>query len=383
MLEQTQGKGPQPNDFGFGEGEMMLRDAVKKFFRVNLPTEKLHRLVADDYDLHRATTAKWNKELWQQMVDLGWTALAVPELVGGAEMSLIAVASIAEEAGRVAFPSPLISTLCATFVLKACRSDVANSALQTIANGSAVSSAISNQQGSWEPEQTDVMIEGNQLNGSAFYVQDAQKVEAFIVSAKHSHGVGLYLVNANAKGLNIIQDAIVDLTRDQAHIEFNGVEARCLTKLGGDALSKALPALLTIVAADMVGAAEWQLQETAEYAKMRKQFERPIGFFQAVKHPLVDLMIMIDQAKSLVYNAACAIEHEPKKSEQYARMANAMASDMANFASSRSVQFHGGIGFTWECFAHLYFKRQMHNQFLYGDGKYQRKKLAELILGTV
>jgi len=83
MLEQTQDTGTQPNNFGFGEDEVMLRNSVKKFFSDNLPTEKLHRLVADDFDIHRDTTTKWDQDLWQQMVTLGWTAIAVPEIAGG------------------------------------------------------------------------------------------------------------------------------------------------------------------------------------------------------------------------------------------------------------------------------------------------------------
>jgi alkylation response protein AidB-like acyl-CoA dehydrogenase len=135
-----------------------------------------------------------------------------------------------------------------------------------------------------------------------------------------------------------------------------------------------------MVAADMCGAGEWQLQTTAEYAKTRVQFEKVIGFFQAVKHPIVNMMIMIDEARSLVYNAACTIDHEPEQSAVFAHMAKASASDMAAFASGRSVQFHGGMGFTWECFVHLHFKRQLHNQVLYGDAAYHRAKLAEIMM---
>ena len=94
-------------------------------------------------------------------------------------------------------------------------------------------------------------------------------------------------------------------------------------------------------------------------------------------------MIEIDHARSLVYNAACAIDHEPDQAVLCAHMAQSTASDMAEFASNRSVQFHGGIGFTWECFIHLHFKRQMHNQVLYGDGGYHRAKLADMIMGPV
>ena len=92
-------------------------------------------------------------------------------------------------------------------------------------------------------------------------------------------------------------------------------------------------------------------------------------------------MIEIDQAKSLTYNAACAIDEEPENAEKLARMAKSAASDMAVFSASRAVQFHGGIGFTWECYVHLYFKRQMHNQILFGDARYQRSKLAEILMG--
>jgi alkylation response protein AidB-like acyl-CoA dehydrogenase len=133
----------------------------------------------------------------------------------------------------------------------------------------------------------------------------------------------------------------------------------------------------------MCGAAEWQLQTTVEYATVRTQFDKPIAFFQAIKHPLVELMVMLDQARSLVYNAACAIDYEPELAEQYARMAKSSASDAAAFACTRSVQTHGGIGFTWECFVHLYFKRQKHNQALMGDGVYQRAKLADIMMGPI
>ena len=146
-------------------------------------------------------------------------------------------------------------------------------------------------------------------------------------------------------------------------------------------LAYAMPAILTLISADMVGAGEWLLQTTVEYAKTRVQFDRPLGFFQAVKHPLVNVMLDIDRAKSLVYNAACSIDCDEGGALLNARMAKSMASDMAVFASSRAVQFHGGIGFTWECYVHIFFKRQMHNQVLYGDGKYHRQKIADAVIG--
>ena len=242
---------------------------------------------------------------------------------------------------------------------------------------------MTNQKGSWDTADTDVSVTDGQINGTAYFVQEAMKADQLVVSAKSADGVGLYVVDAAAEGVEIIADAIVDLTRNQARIQFNNVAATKVAAPGvGDvALAKAMPAILCVTSADMVGSGEWLLQTTTEYATTRVQFERPIGFFQAVKHPLVNVMIAIDQAKSLTYTVTCAVEEEPEKAEELARMAKSSASDMAAFSASRAVQFHGGIGFTWECFVQLYFKRQMHNQVLFGDSKYQRFRLAEKLIG--
>jgi alkylation response protein AidB-like acyl-CoA dehydrogenase len=203
------------------------------------------------------------------------------------------------------------------------------------------------------------------------------------VSAKSDAGIGLYLISAQASGLTLEADRIIDLTRDQARLTFDQASAEVLAAPGtGDAvIDAAMPALLCVLSADMVGAGEWLLQTTVEYTKTRVQFDRPLGFFQAVKHPLVNVMLQIDNAKSLTYNAACAFDHDPDSALRLARMAKSEASDMAVFSSSRAVQFHGGIGFTWECYVHLFFKRQMHSQVMLGDAKYQRALLADLVMG--
>ncbi len=378
----------QPKNFGFGEEEQMVRDSARKFLKDNLPIERLRTLVAKDHvEAYESEVqpANYDEELWKQIIELGWTALGVPEADGGMGMKMIALTSLAEEAGRAGLPSPLISTLMATCVLR--ETDNASGALGKIAEGRPASLAITTAEGSWDSADTDVVAEtsgtGAVLNGRASFVQDARKAELLIVSARSDAGIGLYAVAADAPGLKILPDRIVDLTRDQATVEFANVEVKqsdVVASLGtGDkAVESALPALLTIVSADICGAAEWQLQTTAEYAKVRKQFDRPIGFFQAVKHPIVDMMVDIDRARSIVYTAACAIDTEPETALKYARMAKAAASDVAAFCSGRSVQLHGGIGFTWECDLHIYFKRQKHNQMYLGDGAFQRARLAEL-----
>ena len=345
----------QVENFGFGEEARMLKQTARQLLHKQCAPEQVHRLVAGDPSYGSAPA--WDRELWKQMIELGWTAVAVPsDYAGGFGMDLVAIAGLAEELGRAACPSPLPATLCSTYVLAACASEPANALLRRIVEGAAVSLAWTDRRGSWELADTDVSAsigERTRLNGTAYFVQDASKADAFVVEAKSPHGVGLYIVDADAPG-----EAL-------------------------RALQKAEPALLVITAADMVGAAEWQLQTTTEYAQTRVQFDRPLGFFQAVKHPLVDMMIMIDEARSLLYDAACSFDHEPEQALLRARMAKAAASDAAAHCSGRSVQLHGGIGFTWECFVQLYFKRQRHSVALLGDGTHHRAKLADLLIGPI
>lgn len=380
----------QPKNFGFGEEERMLRDSARKLMRDAVDVSALRAMLPRDHVEAYETTPQplaHDEKLWRQMVDLGWTAVAVPEAAGGIAMKMAAIAALAEETGRACLPSPLSATILATLALRECAGKGAHAALERIAGGQPATLAITDETGSWESADTGVRARreknGYVLDGTACFVQDARKASFFVCSARDDRGIGLFVVAADAPGVSVRADQIVDLTRDQARVVFEQVEvpadavaAECGE--GDKAIDRALPGILTVLAADITGAAEWQLQTTVEYAKVRKQFDRPIGFFQAIKHPLVNMMVAIDRTRSLVYNAACAIDTEPEKALLFARMAKASAADTAAFCSSRSVQLHGGIGFTWECDVQIWFKRQKHSQQLFGDGTYQRAKIAEL-----
>jgi alkylation response protein AidB-like acyl-CoA dehydrogenase len=375
-------------DFGFGPDEQLVRDQARRFLRESFPVDRLRSLVARDH--HEAyesavQPAPWDEGIWRQMVELGWTALAVPESAGGLGARTVVAAALSEEIGRAALPSPLSATLLATMVLRAAG---AKPWLERVVGGEAATLAITPESGSWEPGDTDVEVRRSgaaaTLHGRAAFVQDARKAAFFVVSARGPGGVGLFAVSAGAPGLTIAPDRIVDLTRDQATLTFAGVpvDAGAVVAAEGQgvaALAAAEPALLTLLAADLCGAAEWQLQTTVEYARMRTQFERRIGFFQAVKHPIVNVMIAIDRARSLTYAAACAVDEDPGAAPRLARMAKAAASEAGAFASDRSVQLHGGIGFTWESDLHLWFKRQKHSEQLFGSAAHQRAKLAAML----
>ncbi len=379
----------QPKNFGFGSDEQMVRDQASRFLKDRIPVDKLRRLVARDEKAAYESAvqpAAWDEKLWRDAVELGWTGLGIAEEQGGVGLPLVALAAVCEEVGRAALPSPLLTTLCATEVLKACNTEAARAALSAIAAGSAAALATLGEAVSWETADTDVVAGasggGFALSGTARFVQDARKSGFFVVAARADGGTLLARVAADAPGLEIEPDRITDLTRDQASLVLKNVDVKAADVLAApgaadQAIAAALPSILTLVAADICGAGEWQLQTTAEYARTRKQFDHAIGFFQAVKHPIVNMMIDIDRAKSLVYAAACAVDHDPAQALRVARMAKAAASDAAQFVSGRSIQLHGGIGFTWECDVHLWVKRQQHSQFLWGDGPWQRAKLAE------
>lgn len=384
-----------PADFGFGDDEALLRDTARKLLRDEFPVDHLRRLVAGDVDAvyERGERPGWDDELWRRLVDLGWTGLAVPEEHGGVGCRLVAIAALLEEVGRAALPSPLPTTLAATYVLRAASESGSPGAaawLQRIASGTTMSLAWCAASGSWSAADTELRLrrDGDRwvLDGSNHFVQDACKVDALLAIARDGDALALVAVPVGASGLTLEQEHIVDLTRDQATARFAGVrvtESDVLSRDAGAALAEAWPALLVIAAADLCGTAEWQLQTTVEYAKTRVQFDRPIGFFQAVKHPLVNGMVDLDRARSLLFHAACCIDSGAPEAAVAARMAKSAAGDAGAFLSDRSVQLHGGIGFTWECDVHLFFKRSLHAQALYGDAVDQRRELADLLMGPV
>lgn len=371
----------QPRDFGFGEEQAMLKESARRFMADKAPLKQLREATqgTEDPYLGEQRPGSFDEAAWQEMVQLGWTALAVPEAVGGVGMSLTTAVSLAEEVGRAAMPTPLTATLPTTFVLRHADQSAANTWLAAIAEGKSATLAT---MGSEEPlalGSTEVTASKGQLTGTAWFVQDLQKADFLLVAAKEAAALRLYAVDTRSDGIQLDYDRIVDLTRDQGRVTFNATPAELVAKDGEAALQASLPAILTLIAADIAGGCEWLLQTTAEYAKVRVQFDRPIGFFQAVKHPLVNMMIATDETRSLVYAAACAYDTTPDDAQRLACLAKASAADTAQFCANRATQLHGGIGFTWEDDVQIYHKRQIHSQQLYGDGIWQRQRLAELL----
>jgi len=380
-------------NFGFGDEEAMIRDAARSMLAQRLPTDGLRRLVAASprsvYE--QGQPAPWDRQLWVEIAELGWSGLAIGAVDGGSDISMAGVAGVIEEVGRHALPSPLIPTLSAAVVLRQAGGDVSRERLGRIAaNASAASLAVTNTEGSWDPADAPLLAQHDGdtvvLQGIAGFVQDAGKADFFVASARLGEQTLLCVVDRDATGLRLEPDHIHDLTRDQASLHFERVRVAASAIVSRDGLAvlrQAWPRLLVLVAADLCGASEWLLQTTVAYATQRVQFDRPIGFFQAVKHPLVNAMLDIDRARSLLYYACAEIDAGSDKAEMAARMAKSAASDAAAFVSDRAIQLHGGIGFTWEHALHIYFKRNLHNQVLLGDANYQRRMLADMLIGPI
>lgn len=378
----------QPLNYGITEEMVMLKDTARRFYSENYTTQDLHKLVANEWDKFDKPQCKWDRSRWQQMIELGWSSVAVSENDGGSGMPLVAAALLAEETGLAACPSPLLETLKSSYLLRSFNNSVSKDLLAEIVTGKSVILAVSGADGLYDSNVCEVLLEGDGpylLNGKCYFVQDALKADWFIVKARAGEQFVLVKIPAKTEGLEIIPDVISDLTRDQAHLLFNNVvvadDSRIAENIDStEVLANSVAAINVLIAADLIGSSEWLLQTTAEYARNRFQFDRPIGFYQAVKHPLVDAMVAIDEAKSLLYEAACAFDYEPEMALQLSHMTKAAAADAAAFIAAKAIQLHGGIAMTWECFVHIYVKRAKHNQFLYGDAVYHRAKLMEILL---
>ena len=283
----------------------------------------------------RCRRAPWDEELWRQMVELGWTALAVPEAAGGAGMKMVAVAALAEEAGRAALPSPLI--------VDAARDRGARAARATPAHAGSSASPPATPRRSRSPTPTargsrTTPTSTARRRAAAASCSTARRAScrtrarrrSSSSSARGAGGVGLYVVDADAPGLTITPDHIVDLTRDQARVDLRRrarSRADASSRRAGDgaAVARRAPCRRCSPSSPPTCAAppSGSSRPPPTTRACATQFDHPIGFFQAVKHPLVNMMLAIDQARSLVYTAACAIDHEPDDASRLARMAKA------------------------------------------------------------
>jgi alkylation response protein AidB-like acyl-CoA dehydrogenase len=368
-------------NFGFSEEQEELRRGVRRFLEDKSPSIEVRRLME--------TPEGYDPAVWSLMANqLGLQALTIPEEYGGAGFGYVELIVVLEEMGRSLLCAPFFSTVALAANALLVSGDEAAKAdyLPGIASGETLATlAYSEESGRWDLDGITLGAtqsgEGWQLTGTKSYVIDGHTANLILVAARSAAGLSLFAVDAEAAGLTRTALATMDQTRKQAKLVFNGTPARLIGEDGGagPVLSKTLDLAAVALAAEQVGGAQRVLEMSVEYAKHRIQFGRPIGSFQAIKHKCADMLLEVESAKSAAYYAGWAAAEDNDELPVTACLAKAYCSEAYFHAAAENIQIHGGIGFTWDHDAHLYFKRAKSSELILGDPSYHRELLAQRI----
>jgi alkylation response protein AidB-like acyl-CoA dehydrogenase len=379
-------------DFGFSPEQELLRQTARGFLEKECPSAFVRRMMDDP----TGTT----DELWTKLAELGWLGLISPEAFGGTGLGLVDLTVVLEEMGRVVMPGPFFSTvLLGGLSLTLAGSDAQREAwLPKIASGQTrVTLAFLEESARWDPDGVQLGAKpakggGYVLSGTKLFVPDGHDADLVVVAARTArptkedptHGVSLFLVPAEAKGQSRLLLPTMDQTRKLAEVTLSHVEVGPDALLGPlhagwPLLTRILDRATVALCAEMCGGAQRVLDMSIEYAKIRVAFGKPIGTYQAVKHKCADMLVAVENAKSITYYAAWAQDQDAPDAPLAASMAKAYVSDAYRKVAGDGVQIHGGIGFTWEHDLHLYFKRAKGSEVTFGDATFHRERVARLI----
>jgi len=369
-------------NFAFTEEQEMLRSSVAGFLDAKVPMTRVRELMESDPGYDRA--------IWAEMAGLGLPAMHIPEEYGGAGFTQLELGVVLEEAGRRLTPSPLFATvvLGANLLLLAGSEEQKQGRLPGVAAGErTLAVAVVDQGGGWDPDSitTTARPEGGGvvLDGVKSYVVDGHTADVVIAAAKDEAGeLGFYLVEGDAAGVTRELLVTLDMTRKQAVVRLDGVEVGPEAKLergGAEVLADLYDLAAVGLAFEAVGGAAKCMEMSVAYAKARIQFGRPIGSFQAVKHACADMLVAVESSRSAAYYAGWAASADDPELRIAAPLAKAYCADAYFQVAAATIQVHGGIGFTWEHDAHLYFKRAKTSQLMLGDSAAWRAKLADRI----
>ncbi|MDH6622831.1 alkylation response protein AidB-like acyl-CoA dehydrogenase [Streptomyces sp. LBL] len=388
-------------DFAFSEEQEELGRTVRAFLADTSPEIEVRRLME--------TPEGFDRALWRRMgSELGLQGLAVPEEYGGAGCGPVEVGVVMEEMGRALLCAPFLSSavLATTTLLRSADEDARKRLLPGLASGELVGTlALTEDSARWDAAGVQLIARESNgswlLTGHKMFVLDGATADVILTVARTDDGIGdgigVFWVDAEAAGLTREPLPTMDPTRRQARLGYHDVPATRLRThadgwgLVGEVLDRAAVAL----AAEQVGVASRALDMAVDHAKVRHQFGRPIGSFQAVKHLLADVLLEVESARAAAHYGLLAAENAENAGNAgnagnddpalpaVASLAKAFCSEACLQATEENIQVHGGIGFTWEHPAHLYLKRAKTSQLLFGDPAYHRELLARRIgMGT-
>ena len=364
----------------FSEEQAMLLDVAREFCKNKSPIAAVRAQLETD--------SGYDAALWDEMVALGWAGISLPESCGGSGMGVATVVPVVESMGRAMLGTPLVSTtLAAQLLLRACGESSAEGVLAEIAAGAPATVALLENE-DWGDSRISCTLDADGvLKGSKRFVADATAARLFVVVVEQGGAPALAIVKSEQLAAGAIApNTLIDQTKRSASVDFSGVPVAQDMLVTGTAVVTALRDLhllgALLSAAEATGSAASCLDTIVDYLKTRKQFGKLIGSYQALKHPTVDILTAVDSGRSFVYHAATLVTDAAldRDAEIACRMAKAHATETLLYAGDRAVQFHGGMGFTYECDAQLYIRRAQWSQQQYGDAQHHRKRLAALLL---
>jgi alkylation response protein AidB-like acyl-CoA dehydrogenase len=363
--------------FALDDEQRALQDAVRSYLRDRFGPEKVREVYDDpDGDADPA-------ELWKAVSEQGWLAVMVPEEHDGIGLGLLDASVIARALGAGAVPGPWLGTVLAAEAVRLAGSDAQRASwLPRLAAGEARGAVALMKPGSSpSPRNAPATSSGGVLSGQLQLVEYAHVADVLVVAAAD----GLFLVDPRQDGVVMTRCTALDRSTRTSTVDLDGVRGERLEASSDEVLQALLDRAAVLVASDLVGIARKALTDTVEYDKTRVQFGRPVGSFQAIKHNLADLHVAVTMAEHAASYAAHALDVGTDvvgvdDAMLAVSIAKAKASDTARQAVSDMIQYHGGIGFTWEHDAHFYFKRAKRLEYAYGDAAQHRERIARLLV---
>lgn len=361
--------------FALTEDQRAIRDAAQAFLASATSAEARAAALESD--------AGWDVALWKAMgAELGFAGLMTPEVYGGSGLGAVEMALVLEETGKALTVTPLFETavVAVTAILAAGTEAQKADLLPRLASGERVATPLWAREGEVAPRLTTAST----LTGTVRFAPFAVAADLFIVACDSDEGLRLLALPADAPGVTVTPHAGLDPTRPMATVSLSEVVVQSDWLLDEPAQAQAaFEHVLTVaagsLAAELTGVAAQCLTSTVDYVQQRVQFGRAVGSFQAVKHTLADMMVQVEAARSASLYAAAAIDLGGEEAVEAASVAKAWCGDAANHCASEAIQLHGGIGFTWEHPAHLYFKRARSSSQWLGSPAFHRERVARLM----
>ena len=367
------------------EEQNMLKDAAKDFCTSNTPITQLRKLRDEKSDLG------FDQATWQQMVELGWAGIIIPEDFGGLGFGYTGMGVVLEECGRTLTASPLFATAClgTSCIIEGGSDDQKASLLPQVASGELLLALALEEGAHHNPlgvtATAEVSGSAAKVTGSKKFVLDGHVANKLIVAARSagaagdSDGVTLVLIDRDAAGVSVTRTIMAD-SRNAANIELNGAEGEVLGAAGegGAVLERALDVGRILLSAEMLGGVQECFERTVEYLKVREQFGVPIGSFQALKHRAAQMFCEVELSKSVVLEALSALDEQSDEIAELASLTKTRLNDTYNLVSSEGVQMHGGIGMTDEYEIGFFMKRSRVCEHALGNSAYHRDRYGVL-----